>query len=264
MARDVLTQSAYSESSLPSVRTGSGSPADRTSDLAGLPADLPAASRLRRVHAGVPGHHPGDPARRTRLHPRAEPVLRPGNPAQPAARRCIKSRCGAVDGRRWKHSRPEVESSRPTPRSGVYVDFENLVCGAGRGLPGRAKPVPYTTITRLCRDYGNAVICRAYADWANPQFGRYQQDLAMNGVARDPGGPFRRFQQERRQHPHGRRCDGNADHPSRGERVRVGRGRRRLHPAGAAATGVRQARSRCGHQANASLRLVSVCSEYKY
>jgi hypothetical protein len=23
---------------------------------------------------------------------------------------------------------------------------------------------------------------RAYADWANPQFGRYQQDLPMNGV----------------------------------------------------------------------------------
>jgi hypothetical protein len=51
---------------------------------------------------------------------------------------------------------------------GVYVDFENLVCGAGRGLPGRANPVPYAAITRLCRDYGNAVIRRAYADWANP------------------------------------------------------------------------------------------------
>ncbi|MEV1120246.1 hypothetical protein AB0I91_34790 [Actinosynnema sp. NPDC049800] len=32
---------------------------------------------------------------------------------------------------------------------GVYVDFENLVCGAGRGLPGRANPVPYAAITRL-------------------------------------------------------------------------------------------------------------------
>ena len=66
----------------------------------------------------------------------------------------------------------------------MYVDFENLACGAGRGLPGRANPVPYAAITRLCRDYGNALVRRAYADWANPQLGRYQQDLAMNGHER--------------------------------------------------------------------------------
>lgn len=54
---------------------------------------------------------------------------------------------------------------------GVYVDFENLVCGAGRGLPERTNPVPYAAITRLCRDYGNAVIRRAYADWANRSSG---------------------------------------------------------------------------------------------
>lgn len=64
----------------------------------------------------------------------------------------------------------------------MYVAFEKLVRGAGRGRPRRANPVPYEAITRLCRDYGNAVLRRAYANWATPQFGRYQQDLAMNGV----------------------------------------------------------------------------------
>ncbi|NUT50884.1 MAG: NYN domain-containing protein [Saccharothrix sp.] len=64
----------------------------------------------------------------------------------------------------------------------VYVDFENLVNGAGRRLPQRPNPVPYAALVQLSRDYGTAVIRRAYADWGNPQFGRYQHDLATHGV----------------------------------------------------------------------------------
>jgi hypothetical protein len=89
----------------------------------------------------------------------------------------IKSRYGAVDVQVVEALAAGGRVEQVNVSVGVYVDFENLVCGAGRGLPGRANPVPYEAITRLCRDYGNAVIRRAYADWASPQFGRYQQDL---------------------------------------------------------------------------------------
>src|ERR1700750_1310626 len=64
----------------------------------------------------------------------------------------------------------------------VFVDFENLVLGAVKELPGEANPAPYEALTRLCRGYGNASVRRAYADWANPLFGSHQDDLAMNGV----------------------------------------------------------------------------------
>lgn len=37
-------------------------------------------------------------------------------------------------------------------------------------------------MTTLCRGYGTAAVRRAYADWANPLFGKHQEDLAMNGV----------------------------------------------------------------------------------
>lgn len=64
----------------------------------------------------------------------------------------------------------------------VFIDFENLAIGAAMTLPDQANPVPYAALELVCRDYGNASIRRAYADWAKPQFGKYQQDLAMNGV----------------------------------------------------------------------------------
>ena len=64
----------------------------------------------------------------------------------------------------------------------VFVDFENLVLGAVKELPGQANPAPYEALTRLCRGYGNASVRRAYADWADPRFGSHQEDLAMNGV----------------------------------------------------------------------------------
>src|SRR2546427_12360666 len=64
----------------------------------------------------------------------------------------------------------------------VFVDFENLVIGAVKELPGQANPAPYEALTRLCRRYGNASGRRAYADWANPLLGSQQDHLAMNGV----------------------------------------------------------------------------------
>ena len=68
-------------------------------------------------------------------------------------------------------------------RVAVYIDFENLVLGAGRGLPGQSDPIPASALTVLCRGfYGNASIRRAYADWGNSRFGQYQNALADNGV----------------------------------------------------------------------------------
>jgi len=74
------------------------------------------------------------------------------------------------------------EERPPAGQVAVFIDFENLVLGAGKGLPGQANPVPYAALARLCREYGNASVRRAYADWADPRFGRYQDDLALNGV----------------------------------------------------------------------------------
>jgi hypothetical protein len=69
-----------------------------------------------------------------------------------------------------------------TAQVAVFVDFENLVLGAVKELPGQANPAPYEAIDRLCRGYGTASVRRAYADWADPRFGGHQDDLAMNGV----------------------------------------------------------------------------------
>ncbi|MGW7530865.1 NYN domain-containing protein [Amycolatopsis sp. NPDC054798] len=69
-----------------------------------------------------------------------------------------------------------------TDQAAVFIDFENLAIGAANSLPDQDNPVPYAALELVCRDYGNASIRRAYADWAKPQFGKYQQDLAMNGV----------------------------------------------------------------------------------
>lgn len=64
----------------------------------------------------------------------------------------------------------------------LFLDFENLVLGAASSLPGRTEPVPAEALTWLCRAYGNASVRRAYADWADARFGRYQQALERNGV----------------------------------------------------------------------------------
>ena len=64
----------------------------------------------------------------------------------------------------------------------LLIDFENLVLGAIASLPGRAEPVPAKALTWLCRAYGSTTIRRAYADWADPRFGRYQHTLERNGI----------------------------------------------------------------------------------
>lgn len=171
---------------------------------------------------------------------------------------------GAVDGQKVEALRAGSRTEQVNAPVGVYVDFENLVCGAGRGLPGRANPVPYAAITRLCRDYGNAVIRRAYADWANPQFGRYQQDLAMNGVDLIQ---VARFGSARKNAADIRMAVDAMEtlitHPGVSVFVLVaGDGDysplvQRLREFGKHVVGV-------GTEANASPRLVSVCSEYKY
>ncbi|ALG14545.1 hypothetical protein AOZ06_39535 [Kibdelosporangium phytohabitans] len=65
---------------------------------------------------------------------------------------------------------------------GLFLDFENLVLGATASLPDRAEPIPDRAVTWLCRAYGAATTRRAYADWADTRFGRYQAVLERNGV----------------------------------------------------------------------------------
>ncbi|WP_092558051.1 NYN domain-containing protein [Actinoplanes derwentensis] len=150
-------------------------------------------------------------------------------------------------------------------RVAVFLDFENLVCGAGKGLPGQSDPIPAAALTLLCRGfYGNASIRKAYADWANSGFGRYQPALANNGVD---------LVQIAHQGISGKNA---ADirmavdamevlitHPDVDVFILVTGDSdysplvHRLREFGKHVVGV-------GTQANASQRLVSVCSEYKY
>ena len=146
----------------------------------------------------------------------------------------------------------------------VFVDFENLVLGAVKELPDQANPAPYEAITRLCRGYGNASVRRAYADWANPRFGGHQDDLAMNGV--DLIQVARVGIQNKNAADIRMAVDAMETlivHPEVSVFVLVsGDGDysplvQRLREFGKWVVGV-------GTEANASRKLVSVCSEYKY
>jgi hypothetical protein len=146
----------------------------------------------------------------------------------------------------------------------VFVDFENLVLGAVKELPGQANPAPYEALTRLCRGYGNASVRRAYADWANPLFGGHQEDLAMNGV--DLIQVARVGIQNKNAADIRMAVDAMETlivHPEVSVFILVsGDGDysplvQRLREFGKWVVGV-------GTEANASRKLVSVCSEYKY
>ena len=146
----------------------------------------------------------------------------------------------------------------------VFVDFENLVLGAVKELPDQANPAPYEALTRLCRGYGNASVRRAYADWANTRFGSHQEDLAMNGV--DLIQVARVGFQNKNAADIRMAVDAMETlivHPDISVFVLVsGDGDysplvQRLREFGKWVVGV-------GTEANASRKLVSVCSEYKY
>ena len=146
----------------------------------------------------------------------------------------------------------------------VFVDFENLVLGAVKELPDQANPAPYEALTRLCRGYGNASVRRAYADWANTRFGSHQEDLAMNGV--DLIQVARVGFQNKNAADIRMAVDAMETlivHPEISVFVLVsGDGDysplvQRLREFGKWVVGV-------GTEANASRKLVSVCSEYKY
>jgi uncharacterized LabA/DUF88 family protein len=146
----------------------------------------------------------------------------------------------------------------------VFVDFENLVLGAVKELPDQANPAPYEALTRLCRGYGNASVRRAYADWANTLFGSHQDDLAMNGV--DLIQVARVGIQNKNAADIRMAVDAMETlivHPEISVFVLVsGDGDysplvQRLREFGKWVVGV-------GTEANASRKLVSVCSEYKY
>lgn len=154
----------------------------------------------------------------------------------------------------------------PDGQVAAFIDFENLVLGAGKGLPGQANPVPCAAITRLCRDYGNASVRRAYADWADPRFGKYQPDLALNGVDLTQVGRFGTYPQSKNAADIQMTVDAMETlivHPDVATYVLVTGDSdytplvRRLREFGKRVVGV-------GTEATAGLRLTSVCSEYKY
>ncbi|GAB2777707.1 NYN domain-containing protein [Amycolatopsis magusensis] len=74
-------------------------------------------------------------------------------------------------------------------RLALLIDLENLVLGATATLQDLDEPIPAKALTWLCQAYGPTTIRRAYADWADPRFARYQPDLERNGVALVQRGP---------------------------------------------------------------------------
>ena len=144
----------------------------------------------------------------------------------------------------------------------VLIDFENLVLGAKDALPQHPNPVPYAAIELVCRDYGNAAVRRAYADWG--KFGAHQVDLALNGVDLIH---MARFGYAQKNAADIRMAVDAMEllftHPDLKVFVLVtGDGDfsplvQRLREFGKRVVGV-------GTESNASKRLVSVCSEYKY
>lgn len=142
------------------------------------------------------------------------------------------------------------------------MDFENLVLGATASLPGRAEPVPPRALTWLCRAYGPTTTRRAYADWSDPRFGRYQQALDRNGVdlVQIGHGPGRKNGADIRMAVDA--METLITHPAVGAFVLVTGDSdfsplvSRLREFGKHVIGV-------GAETAASARLVSVCSEYK-
>lgn len=63
----------------------------------------------------------------------------------------------------------------------VFLDFENLVLGAGGNALG-TNAIPSSALRWLCRGFGNASVRRAYADWRDTRFGQYEQALAESGI----------------------------------------------------------------------------------
>ncbi|MBF4996672.1 NYN domain-containing protein [Nocardia sp. BSTN01] len=63
----------------------------------------------------------------------------------------------------------------------VFLDFENLVLGAGTSSVN-TNPIPASALQWLCRGFGNASVRRAYADWRDHRFGQYERPLAENGI----------------------------------------------------------------------------------
>src|SRR5271170_717856 len=159
---------------------------------------------------------------------------------------------------------PDAAQASLGDQVAVFIDLENLALGAGEDLPGQADPIPYKALELLCRDYGNTSIRRAYADWSRPEFGRYQNSMAQNGITLIQVTRF------------GAQQKNAADilmavdamevlitHPDVGTFLLVaGDGDysplvQRLREWGKRVVGV-------GTKASASSRLVAVCSEYKY
>ncbi|MGO1053052.1 NYN domain-containing protein [Crossiella sp. CA198] len=148
----------------------------------------------------------------------------------------------------------------------VFLDFENLVLGAGVGAGGPGpEPIPDTALRWLCRGFGNASIRRAYADWRDVRFGRYEKALATNGVDLVQMG---RFTPGSHKNAADIRLAVDAmetliTHPEIGVFILITGDSdftplvQRLREFGKHVVGV-------GTETSASSRLVSVCSQYKF
>jgi len=146
----------------------------------------------------------------------------------------------------------------------VFIDFENLAIGAEETLPGYTNPVPYAALELCCRDFGNAAVRRAYADWSKAQFGKYQEDLGLNGVDLIQ---VKRFGAQQKNAADIRMAVDAMEtviiHPEVDVFILVaGDGDysplvQKLREFGKTVVGV-------GTEASASRRLVAVCTEYKY
>ncbi|WP_217709657.1 NYN domain-containing protein [Amycolatopsis sp. Hca4] len=124
--------------------------------------------------------------------------------------------------------------------------------------------MPYAALELVCRDFGNASIRHTDADWAKPQFGKYQHDLAMNGVDLIQ---IQRFGIQQKNAADIRMAVDAMKtlitHPDIGTYLLVA-ATATTHRSCSDCVSSASTSSASAPDASASPRLVSVCSEYKY
>jgi len=64
---------------------------------------------------------------------------------------------------------------------GIYLDFENLVISSEYVYPSRERPLSLRPIVDFAASRGDICVKKAYANWQNSQFNRYQKTLTTYG-----------------------------------------------------------------------------------
>ncbi|MFA4944632.1 MAG: NYN domain-containing protein [Lentisphaeria bacterium] len=72
---------------------------------------------------------------------------------------------------------------QPQGKLAFLMDFENLILGLENNEPASDKPFSISTVIQfLEQQHGGVLYRKAFADWSNPRFRKYAQDMTRAGV----------------------------------------------------------------------------------